>query len=111
MRRGPSPVLVNRHLKRAEREILKRDMNNLYSWSMSQCLATGYFHRIDFIKRNGGDSIKTFLGTPDNNKCGYSLECELENPSNIHEKTKQFPFLPDRNTIKVDCFSPVKNGK
>ena len=36
----------------------------------------------------------------------FQKECDLEYPSSIHEKTKRFPFLPDKKTIKVEEFSP-----
>ena len=80
-------------------------MTNLYGWGMSQYLPTGDFHEIEFTKRNERNLSKTILRFPDNNNCGYLLECDLEYPFNIHEKAKHFPFLPDQKTIKVEDFS------
>ena len=34
------------------------------------------------------------------------IECDLDYPSSIHEKTKCFPYLPEKKTIKVEDFSP-----
>ena len=102
MRGGPSACMGNRYVKRGERKIVYEDMNNLYGWSMSQYLPTGDFHEIKVTKSN----LKTFLRTPDNNEHGFLIECDLEYPSSIHKKTKYFPFLPEKKTIKVEDFSP-----
>ena len=73
-------------------------MNNLYGWSMSQYLPTG-----DFRENQGTrGSLKTILRIPDNDEHGFLLECDLEYPSSIHEKTKFFPFMPDKKTYKVE---------
>ena len=77
-------------------------MTNLYGWSMSQYLPTGDFREIKVTRSN----IISILRTPDNNEHGFLIECDLENPNNIHEKTKFFPFLPEKKTIKIEDFSP-----
>ena len=69
---------------------------------MSQYLPTGDFREIKVTI----SSVKTILRTPDNDEHGFLIECDLEYPSSIHEKTKYFPFLPDEKTIKVEDFSP-----
>ena len=68
---------------------------------MSQCLPTGDFREIEFTR----SSSKTILRTPDNDEHGFLIECDLEYPSSIHEKTKDFQFLPEKKTIKVQDFS------
>ena len=80
---GPSYCMRNRHKKR-ERKIVYADMNNLYSWSMSQFLPPGDFHENEVTKRRGRNFPKTFSRTPDNSICGYILDSDLEYPSNIH---------------------------
>ena len=77
-------------------------MNNLYGWSMSQYLPTGDFREIK-VTRN---SLNTILRTPDNDEHGLLKECDLDYPSSIAEKTKFFPFLPDKKTTKLDDSSP-----
>ena len=77
-------------------------MNNLYGWSMSQYLPNGDFREIEVTR----SSVKRILRTPDNDEHGFLIECDLEYPSSIHEKTKYFPFLPDKKTPKVEDFSP-----
>ena len=73
-------------------------MNNLYGWNMSQYLPTGDFREIKVTR----SSLKTILRAPDNDEHGFLIECDLEYPSSIHEKTKNFPFLTEKKTIKVD---------
>ena len=97
MRRGPSACMGNRYVKRGERKIVYEDLNNLYGWSMSQYLPTGDFCEIKVTR----SCLKTILRTPDNDEHGYLIECDLEYPSSIHKKTKYFPFLPEKKTIKV----------
>ena len=63
-------------------------MTNLYGWSMSQCLPTGNFREIKVTR----SSLKTILRTPVNDEHGFLIECDLEYPSSIHEKTKHFPL-------------------
>ena len=102
MRGGASSCMVNRYVKRGDRKIVYEDMNNFYGWSMSQYLPTGDFREIKVART----SVETILRTPDNNEHGFLIECDLEYPSSIHEKTKYFPFLPDQKTPKVEDFSP-----
>ena len=68
---------------------------------MSQYLPTGDFREIKVAR----SSLETILGTPDNDEHGFSIECDLEYPSSIHEKTKYFPFLPEKKTINLEDFS------
>ena len=102
MRGGPSSCMRNRYVKSGDRKILFKDMNNLYGWSMSQYLPTGDFPEIKVTS----NSLKTILRTPDNDEHGMLIECDLEYPISIHEKTKYFPFLPDKKSMKVEDFSP-----
>ena len=88
MRGGPSACMGNRHVKRGERKMVYEDMTNLYGWSMSQYLPTGDFREIKVTRSN----INSILRTPGNNEHGFLIECDLEYPNNIHEKTKYFPF-------------------
>ena len=104
MRRGLSSCMGNRYVKKGERKIVNEGMNILYGWSMSQYLPTGDFREVKVTR----SSVKTILRTPDNEEHGFLLESDLEYPSSIHEKTKNFPFLPDKETNKVEDFSTYK---
>ena len=77
-------------------------MTNLYGWSMSQYLPTGDFREIKVTR----SSLKIILRTPENDEHGFLIECDLEYPSTIHEKTKYFPFLPEKKTVKIEDLSP-----
>ena len=66
MRGGPSACMGSRYVKRGERKVVYEDLNNLYCWSMSQYLPTGDFREIQVTR----SSLKTILGTPDNDKHG-----------------------------------------
>ena len=61
MRGGPGSCMGNRYVKRGERKLVYEDMNNLYSWSMSQYLPTGGFHKIKLTR----SCLKTISRTPD----------------------------------------------
>ena len=102
MRGGPSSCMGNRYVKRGEIKIVYEDMKNLYGWSVSHYLPTGDFRKFKVSR----SSVKTISRIPDKDEHGFSKECNLEQPSGIHEKTKHFPFLPDKKTIKVEDFSP-----
>ena len=92
MRGGPSSCMGNRFVKRGERKILNEDLNNLYGWSMSQSLPIGDYREI----KVRGSSLKSILRTPDNDEHGFLIEFDLECLNSIHEKTKFFPFLPEK---------------
>ena len=77
-------------------------MTNLYGWSMSQYLPTGDFCEVKVTR----SSLKSLLRTPDIDEPGFLIECDLEYPNSIHEKTKYFPFLPEKKTVKVEDFHP-----
>ena len=102
MRGGPSACMGNRYVKRGERKLVYGDMTNLYGWSMSQYLPTGDFREVKVTRSN----LKSILRTPDNDEHGFLIECDLEYPSDIHEKTKLFPFLLEKKNVKVEDFSP-----
>ena len=69
---------------------------------MSQNLSTGVFQE----KLSYKSSVKTILRTPDEDEHGFLKECNLENPSSVHEKTKYFPFLTHKKTSKVEDLDP-----
>ena len=104
MRGGPSACMGNRYVKRGERKIVFEDMTNLYGWSMSQYEQTGDFRE----KKVTRSSLKTILRTPDHNEHCFLRKFDLEYPSSIHEKTKYFPYLPEKKTVSVKDFSPYK---
>ena len=107
MRGGPSACMGRRYVKRGERKIVYEDLNNLYGWSMSQYLPTGDFREIKVTR----GSLKSILRTPDNYEHGFLIECDLEYPSYIHEKSKHFPFLPEKKNNKSGRFFTLYDDK
>ena len=107
MRGGPSSCMGNRYVKRGERKILYEDLNNRYGWSMSQYLPTGDFREIKVTR----SSLKTISRTPDNDEHGFLIECDLEYQNSIHEKTKHFPFLPEKKNNKSRRFFILYDDK
>ena len=63
---------------------------------MSQYLPTGDFREIKVTRSN----IKLILRAPYNNEHGFLIECDLEYPNNLHEKTKHFLVLLERKQQK-----------
>ena len=97
IRGGISSVMGDRYVKSDEnKKILDIDATNLYCHSMSQFLP------YDEIEMWHGDPNKYWnwldeiLNTPDDNEFVYLLEVDLKYPDHIKEKTKNFPFCPEK---------------
>ena len=77
---------------------------------MSQCLPTGDIKKIKFLENDDLviiDEIKLDIRiTPDDNEYGYFIECDLEYPAEIKEKTEDFPLWPYQ-TKQILIFSQV----
>ena len=63
---------------------------------MCQYLPTGNFVEIEVIKGNKENVLKSILSTKDDHKHGYFIECDLENPQNLHKKTKHFAIWREK---------------
>ena len=50
--------------------------------------------------------LEEILNRSVDNDIGYFLEVDLENPCNIRQKTKYFPFCPEKKTISKNAFGP-----
>ena len=91
----------DRYVKSDKKNILYVDCTNLYGHSMSQSLP---YDDIKFETENV--CIEEILNTPDDSDIGYFLEVDLEYPYNIRDKTRHFPFCPEKKIISKDDFSP-----
>ena len=89
MRGGPNACMDNRYVKRGERKIVYEDMTNFYGWSMSEYLPAGDFREIKVTR----STLKTILGTPDNDEHGFLIKGDLEYPHSIHKKNETFSIL------------------
>ena len=115
IRGGISSVMGDRHVQSDEnKQILYIDANNLYGWAMSQYLPIGDFKKIklcceyDSVLMN--EIKEDIFNTPDGNEFGYFIECNLEYPAEIKEKTKNFPFCPYQTKADPDLFSGYMNS-
>ena len=87
------------------------DANNLYGWAMSQYLPTSNFEKLYFpqqyILEQAVEDLQFF---PDNNPYGFFIECDLEYPADIKEKTENFPLCPFQTKADPECFSDYMNS-
>ena len=91
IRGGISSFMGDRNVKSDESEkILYADANKFYGHSMSQPL------QYDEINIEKDICLNEILNTADDNDIGYFLEVDLSYPYIIRQKTKQFPFCPDK---------------
>ena len=112
IRGGISSVMGNRHVQSDEKkQILYIDANNLYGWAMRQYLPTGNFEKLQLPENYLQDQlVEDLLEIPDDNEYGYFIECDLEYPVEIKEKTKNFPFCPYQTKADPDLFSAYMNN-
>ena len=79
---------------------------------MSQYLPIGEFEKLSFPEEYELEQIVEDLRfIPDDNEYGYFIECDLEYPVEIKEKTKNFPFCPYQTKADhPNLFSGYKNN-
>ena len=108
IRGGILSVMGDRHVQSDEnKQILYIDANNLYGWAMSQYLPTGEFEILPLNPCNYKleQLVEDLLQIPDDNEYGFFIECDLKNPAEIKEKTKNFPFCPYQTKADPNLFS------
>ena len=114
-----SSVMGPRYIESDENtKLLYIDASNLYGWAMSQYLPTGNFKKIklwcdEVYEYDSGlmNEIKEdILETPDDNDYGYIIECDLENPAEIIEKTENFAFCPYQAKADPELFTTYMNS-
>ena len=117
IRGGISSVMGDRHVQSDEnKQIIYIDANNLYGWAMSQYLPTGEFELLPLNSCNYTDNynlkqlVEDLLQIPDDNDNGFFIECDLEYPVEIKEKTKNFPFCPYQTKADPNLFSGYMNN-
>ena len=116
IRGGISSVMGPRFIESNENtKLLYIDANNLYGWAMSQYLPTGDFKKMrscygiyDSALMN--EIKEDILNTPDDNEFGYFIECDLEYPAEIKEKTENFPLCPYQTKADPNLFSEYMNS-
>ena len=91
IRGGIGSVMGDRYVQSDEnKEILYIDANNLYGHSMSQRLPN------DGINFDTNVKLEDILNTADDSNIGYFIEVYLNYPYNKKNKTKHFPFAPEK---------------
>ena len=118
IRGGISSVMGPRFIESNENtKLLYIGANNLYGWAMSQYLPTGDFKKMrscheamqsDSALMN--EITEDILNTPDDNEFGYFIECDLEYPAEIKEKTENFPLCPYQTKADPNLFSEYMNS-
>ena len=117
IRGGISSIMGDRHVQSTSgvqsdenKQILYIDANNLYGWAMSQYLPTGNFEKLQLPENySQAQLVENSLQIPDNNEYGCFIECDLEYPVEIKEKTKNFPLCPYQTKADPDLFSGYIN--
>ena len=100
IRGGISSVMADRYVKSDHnKKILYVDANNLYGHQMCQPLP------IDETKFEDIICSKEILNTLDDNEIVYFLEVDLGYLYFIRQKTKHFPFCPEKKSISKDDFN------
>ena len=97
IRGGIFSVLGDRYVKSDEKKTtLFIEANDLYGHSMSQTLLC------DEVKYNENVKLEQISKTPVDNEVGFFVEVELKNPANTKEKTKIFPFAPEKKLVVIE---------
>ena len=118
IRGGISSVMGPRYIESNENtKLLYIDANNLYGWAMSQYLPTGDFKKMrscheamQYDSTLMNEIKEDILNTPDDNEFGYFIECDLEYPAEIKEKTENFPLRPYQTIADPNLFSEYMNS-
>ena len=92
--------------------ILHIDATNLYGLPMSQILPIDeiemWHGHPDFYMKN----LEEILNTPDDSDIGYFSEVDSRNAVIIKDKTKNFPFGPEKKMFHKDLYKDyIKNLK
>ena len=118
-RGGISSVIGPRYIESDENtKLLYIDANNFYGWAMSQYLPTGDFKKMNLCCGEAmqydsalmNEIKEDILNTPAGNVFGYFIECDLEYPAEIEEKTEDFPLCPYQTKADPECFSEYMNS-
>ena len=77
------------------------DVNNLYSWAMSQNLPVDESR---FLSQEDISKID-FTSIPDDSEIGYVVECDLEYLVELHQSHNNFPRAPEHVIVKEENLS------
>ena len=96
-----NPYLPNYDETQPKSYITYQDVNNLYGFAMSQKLPTGNLKWLTEVEVNKLFNILTTNPNSLNleSNIGYTLEVDVEYPTNLHDYHNDYPFLPEALTI------------
>ena len=80
------------------------DANNLYAWSMMQCLPKGNFEWVE------AENIKEVLTAPPDSPIGYILEVDLQYPKELHDSHSDYPLAPESLCVPENWFSDYQHN-
>ena len=89
-------------LSQMKTKTLYADTNMSYGPSMSQPLP------YDEIKIDKNVKLEEISNTPDDSDIGFFIEVDLNYPDKIKEKTKHFPFPPEKKVNPDDISEYLK---
>ena len=96
IRGGISSGMGDRYVKSDEnKKVLFAGANNLYGHSMSEPLP------YDEFKFDKNVKLEDNLNKPNDSDIGYFIEVDFRYLDNIKEKTKKFPFGPEKKIIPI----------
>ena len=100
----------DRYVKSHEnKKIIYMDAKNLYGHSMSKLLP---YDEIEMCHGHPDlymGKLEEILYTPNDSDIGYFAEVELKYPDEIKQKTKKFPFCPEKKVIPTDKYNEYMN--
>ena len=92
-------------------KLLYIEANNLYGWGMSQNLPTSNFEKLYFQEEYELEQIVEDLRfIPEDNEYGYFIECDLEYPEEIKEKTENLPLCLYQTKADPELFTTYMNS-
>ena len=96
----------NKHVKGYDKNkdstfIMYWDVNNLYGWVMAQYLP---YNDFEWISKEEISEIDFDLVSRDSNE-GYTLEVDLEYPSDLHNLHSDYPLAPEKLKVSDDMLS------
>ena len=81
------------------------DSTNLYGYSLLQPLPYDEFEMWHGHPDLYMNKLEEILNTPDDSDIGFLLKVDINCPDNIKEKTKNFPFCPEKKVIHRDNYN------
>ena len=77
------------------------DANNLYGAAMMVSMPIGEFQ---WLERNEIDKID-WCAQSDDQGYGYTIECDLDYPPELHDSHNDYPLAPERLQVNYSCIS------